>query len=270
MKQRVLSLALCGLLLLTGCQNQTVQEEIWELEAEDAAVFADGEAANRWRGYQDGLREPWVLYELSDGTVLLQENDIGGPEGSAAYAALSGEVQAAVSAWYQGEGARYDLTALLRACYARYQEQGSEAFTPGLVAQTAALPAASERAVYLVTTVEQAVDPEAGETLRYGTAFDRASGQRLEVWSLFVQPEAEARLALAAAAGDDPAIQERLAAAIDPQHILFYEDHLEIDFPAGAFEGLDTGYILSVEYAQLDGVLDPAALPGAAEAVQPG
>ena len=76
---------LCGLLLLTGCQNETVQEEIWELEAEDAAVFADGEAADRWRGYQNGLREPWVLYELSDGTVLLQENDTGGPEGSAAY-----------------------------------------------------------------------------------------------------------------------------------------------------------------------------------------
>ena len=97
MKERVLSLALCGLLLLTGCQNETVQEEIWELEAEDAAVFADGEAADRWRGYQNGLREPWVLYELSDGTVLLQENDTGGPEGSAAYAALSEDVQAAVS-----------------------------------------------------------------------------------------------------------------------------------------------------------------------------
>lgn len=180
MKERVLSLALCGLLLLTGCQNETVQEEIWELEAEDAAVFADGEAADRWRGYQNGLREPWVLYELSDGTVLLQENDIGGPEGSAAYAALSENVQAAVSAWYQGEGARYDLTALLQACYDRYQAVGSEAFGPGLVAQTAAATAASEKAVYLVTTVEQAVDPAAGEMLRYGTAFDRATGQRLE------------------------------------------------------------------------------------------
>ena len=199
MKERVLSLALCGLLLLTGCQNETVQEEIWELEAEDAAVFADGEAADRWRGYQNGLREPWVLYELSDGTVLLQENDTGGPEGSAAYAALSEDVQAAVSAWYQGEGARYDLTALLQACYDRYQAVGSEAFTPGLVAQTAAATALSEKAVYLVTTVEQAVDPAAGEMLRYGTAFDRATGQRLEVWSLFTKPEAEARLALAAA-----------------------------------------------------------------------
>ena len=262
MKERVLSLALCGLLLLTGCQNETVQEEIWELEAEDAAVFADGEAADRWRGYQNGLREPWVLYELSDGTVLLQENDTGGPEGSAAYAALSEDVQAAVSAWYQGEGARYDLTALLQACYDRYQAVGSEAFEPGLVAQTAAATAASEKAVYLVTTVEQAVDPAAGEMLRYGTAFDRATGQRLEVWSLFTKPEAEARLALAAAAGDDPDIQARLAEAIDPQHILFFEDRLEIDFPAGAFEGLDTGYILSVDYARLDGVLDPSALPG--------
>ena len=78
------------------------------------------------------------------------------------------------------------------------------------------------------------------------------------------------RLALAAAAGDDPDIQARLAEAIDPQHILFFEDRLEIDFPAGAFEGLDTGYILSVDYDQLDGVLDPSALPGAGGAGQAG
>ena len=87
MKERVLSLALCGLCLLSGCQaGEAVQEEIWELEEEDAAVFADGQAADRWRGYQDGWREPWVLYQLADGTVLLQEDDIAGPEGSAAYA----------------------------------------------------------------------------------------------------------------------------------------------------------------------------------------
>ena len=185
MKKRLMSLALCGLFLLAGCQNQAVQEEIWELEQDDVIVFADGEAADRWRGYQNGLREPWALYELSDGTVLLQENDLSGPEGSAAFAALSEEVQAAVSAWYQGEGARYDLTALLEECYARYQEQGGENYQPGLVAQTASATAASEDVVYLTTLVEQAADPAAGQTLRYGAAFDRASGQRLEVWSLF-------------------------------------------------------------------------------------
>ena len=179
MKKRLMSLALCGLFLLAGCQNQAVQEEIWELEQDDVIVFADGEAADRWRGYQNGLREPWALYELSDGTVLLQENDLSGPEGSAAFAALSEEVQAAVSAWYQGEGARYDLTALLEECYARYQEQGGENYQPGLVAQTASATAASEGVVYLTTLVEQAADPAAGQTLRYGAAFDRASGQRL-------------------------------------------------------------------------------------------
>ena len=231
MKKRLMSLALCGLFLLAGCQNQAVQEEIWELEQDDVIVFADGEAADRWRGYQNGLREPWALYELSDGTVLLQENDLSGPEGSAAFAALSEEVQAAVSAWYQGEGARYDLTALLEECYARYQEQGGENYQPGLVAD------ASED----------------------------------EVWSLFTRPEAEVRLALAAAAGDDPEVQQRLAGAIDPGHILFYGDRLEIDFPAGAFAGLDTTYTLTVEYARLEGILDPWALPGGQEAAsQPG
>lgn len=44
MKKRLMSLALCGLFLLAGCQNQAVQEEIWELEQDDVIVFADGEA----------------------------------------------------------------------------------------------------------------------------------------------------------------------------------------------------------------------------------
>lgn len=262
MKERVLSLALCGLCLLNGCQaGEAVQEEIWELEEENAAVFADGQAADRWRGYQDGVREPWVVYQLADGTVLLEEDDIAGPEGSAAYAALPEQVQAAVSAWYQGEGRQYDLTALLEACYARYGAEG-ETYQPGRVTQWAAATAASEEVVYLTTTVDLALDPAQGQSLRTGAAFDRATGQRLELWSLFAAPEAEVRQALAAAAGEDPAIQARLAEAIDPARVLFYAEHLEIDFPAGTFPEQDAGSTLSVDYAALDGLLTARALPG--------
>ena len=39
MKKRLMSLALCGLFLLAGCQSQAVQEEIWELE-QDPAIDA--------------------------------------------------------------------------------------------------------------------------------------------------------------------------------------------------------------------------------------
>ena len=77
--------------------------------------------------------------------------------------------------------------------------------------------------------------------------------------------------ALSAAAGDDPEVQQRLADAIAPGHILFYGDRLEIDFPAGAFAGLDATYTLTVEYARLEGILDPRALPGGQGAAsQPG
>ena len=264
MKQGLLSLALCGLFLLTACQSEAVQEEIWELEAEDVMVFADGQTVDRWRGYQDGLREPWALYELADGTVLLREDDVSGPEGSAAYAALSGEVQAAVSAWYQGEGKRYQPGLLLAQCYMRWQEEGpSGAFEPGRVSQWAAATAASEEVVYLTTTVEEAADPANAHAIRYSAAFDRATGQRLDIWALFAQPEAQARLALAAAAGDDPDVQARLAAAIEPERIVFYGEHLEIDFPAGTFGELDSSYTLSVDYSALAGVLDARAVPAA-------
>lgn len=261
MKQQMVSLALCGLVLLTGCQRSAVQEEIWELEQEDVVTFQDGEAVDRWRGYQNGVKESWVLYELSDGTTLLQEEDAAGPEGDTGYSTLSEEAQAAVSGWYQETGKRYDLTALLQAAYTRCQDQGKENFQPGRVAQSVGTTASNEQLIYFTTTVDQAVDPEQGETMRYGAIFDRASGQKVELWSLFTQSEASVRMALAAAAGDDPTIQERVAAAIDPERVIFYPDHLEIDFPAGAFEGLNISYVLTVDYTQLNGLLDSRALP---------
>ena len=245
MKRRLLSLILCGLMLLGGCGRQAVQEEIWELEEKNVATFSDGETVDRWRGYfENGLQEPWSVYELADGTVLLTEDDVVSVESdTAGYGSLTEEVQAAVSAWYQGEGKYYDLSALLSASYTRWQEQG-ESFVPGRVGQSTASTATSGSVIYFTTTVEQAVDPENGQQLR---------------------PEADARMALAAAAGDDPAVQETLAAAIDPVHVIFFEDRLEVEFPAGSLEGLDTAYILVVDYAQLDGVLASSALPGGAE-----
>lgn len=266
MKRRLLSLILCGLMLLGGCGRQAVQEEIWELEEKNVATFSDGETVDRWRGYfENGLQEPWSVYELADGTVLLTEDDVVSVESdTAGYGSLTEEVQAAVSAWYQGEGKYYDLSALLSASYTRWQEQG-ESFVPGRVGQSTASTATSGSVIYFTTTVEQAVDPENGQQLRYSAAFDRATGQRLDLWTLFTVPEADARMALAAAAGDDPAVQETLAAAIDPVHVIFFEDRLEVEFPAGSLEGLDTAYILVVDYAQLDGVLTSNALPGGAE-----
>ena len=138
MKRRLLSLILCGLMLLGGCGRQAVQEEIWELEEKNVATFSDGETVDRWRGYfENGLQEPWSVYELADGTVLLTEDDVVSVESdTAGYGSLTEEVQAAVSAWYQGEGKYYDLSALLSASYTRWQEQG-ESFVPGRVGQNA-------------------------------------------------------------------------------------------------------------------------------------
>ncbi len=257
MKQRLLPIAVCGLLLLAGCQ-----EEIWELEEEDIVTFSDGEAVDCWRGYQDGLREGHVCYKLSDGTILLIEDDLAGPAGDAGFAGLSEEVQAAVTAWYNGEGRRYDLSALLEEAYARFQAGEAETFEAGRVSQYIASTAQSEKVIYFTTTVDQAADPANGVSLRYSAAFERETGQRLELWSLFSRPEAEVRLALVAAAGDDPVVQETLAAAIDSQKVLFYEEHLEIEFPAGTLEGLDTSYTLAVDYTALDGQLESWAIPG--------
>ena len=262
MKRRLVSLALCGMMLLTGCQPTAVQEEIWELEQENVVSFTDGETVDCWRGYQNGVRESWAVYELSDGTVILLEDDPTGPESDDGYKALGEDVQAAVSAWYESTGKRYDLHPLLQAAYTRCKEEEKEQFQPGRVTQSIASTASNDAVICFATTVNEAIDPDQAQTVRYSAFFDRASGQRLELWSFFSQPEAAVRQAMAAAASTDPAVQERLAAAIDPEHVILLPDHLEVDFPAGAFEGQSSSYTLSVDYTQLAGLLDSRSMPG--------
>ncbi len=265
MRQRslpLLSLALCGMLLLSGCESGAVpmQEEVWEMEAESVVTFPDGTAVDRWRGYLDGVRESAAYYELSDGTVLLIENDTIGPEADPGYAGLNEAAQAAVSAWQAEQGVRYDIAALLAQAYERWQAQGVD-YRPGRAAQETALTAAGEGAVYFTTTVTQAADPAQAETLRFGAAFDPETGERLDFWALFTRPEAAVREALAAAAGVEELPQ--LAALIEPERVLFYPEHLEIELPAGAAEG-QGGYTIALDYDVIDGLLAPWAEPGAA------
>ena len=59
-----------------------------------------------------------------------------------------------------------------------------------------------------------------------------------------------------------------LAAALDPERIVFYPEYLEVHFPAGTVAGQTQERILQWDYDQLGGLLQPWAVPEGTEAAE--
>lgn len=254
-----------ALVLLVGCADVPEQEEVWEMEQESVAVFSDGETVDLWRARKGELRGSVAWYVLSDGTVLLLEDDAAGPENPGF---LSEGAWAAIESGYRTVGLRYDIKALLDQAYTAYrncQAEGWE-YEPGRVGQSTALTASNEKVVWFCTTVNLTLDPANGQETRLTAVFDRETGEPLEIWSLFTAGETEVRAKLAAIG--EEGFRAELAAALDPERIVFYPEYLEVHFPAGTVAGQTQERILQWDYDQLGGLLQPWAVPEGTEAAE--
>ena len=85
-------------------------------------------------------------------------------------------------------------------------------------------------------------------------------------WSLFTAGETEVRAKLAAIG--EEGFRAELAAALDPERIVFYPEYLEVHFPAGTVAGRTQELILQWDYDQLGGLLQPWAVPEGTEAAE--
>ena len=110
------------------------------------------------------------------------------------------------------------------------------------------------------------LDPANGQETRLTAVFDRETGEPLEIWSLFTAGETEVRAKLAAIG--EEGFRAELAAALDPERIVFYPEYLEVHFPAGTVAGQTQELILQWDYDQLGGLLQPWAVPEGTEAAE--
>ena len=234
--------------------------EISGARREQGITLSDGTAVEIWDTAFFGTN-----YILSDGTELLREIKPSGPQnvyvgGVESFDQLSDPAQEAVAAYYAEQGLRYDVEVVLERAYADYRD-GGEDFSAYLVEQSVSPSASNERLMYFTTTVTLPVDSGEIYPVTLSAAFDRETGEKVDTWSLFAVPE-EARAALAdrmAAGGYIP--RAELEAALRPEYITFRPGGLNLTFPRGTLPSQEYTNGGSFGYEELDGLLQPWAIP---------
>ena len=205
-------------------------------------------------------------YRLSDGTELLRENRPSGPQnvhvgGVEGFDQLSAPAREAVAAYYAEQGLLYDVEEVLERAYADYRD-GGEDFSAYLVEQSVSPSASNERLMYFTTTVFCSIDSGTAEETSLPAAFDRETGEKLDIWFLFAVPEEEARAALVDRMADgDSVLRMEMQAALRPEYITFHSDRLDITFPRGTLPSQEHSAGWGLDYQELDGLLQPWAIP---------
>ena len=174
---------------------------------------------------------------------------------------LSAPAREAVASYYAEQGLLYDVEEVLGRAYADYRD-GGEDFSTYLVEQSVSPSASNERLMYFTTTVFCSIDSGTAEETSLPAVFDRETGEKLDIWSLFAVPEAEARAALLDKMADGSDVpRTELEAALRPEYIIFRTDRLDITFPRGTLPSQEYATGGSFDYAELDGLLQPWAIP---------
>ena len=245
---------------LTGiCTAREIQ--ITGARREQGITLSDGTAVEIWDTAFFGTN-----YILPDGTELLRENRPSGPQnvhvgGVEGFDQLSAPAREAVAAYYAEQGLLYDVEEVLERAYADYRD-GGEDFSAYLVEQSVSPSASNERLMYFTTTVFCSIDSGTAEETSLPAVFDRETGEKLDIWSLFAVPEEEARAALVDKMAEGGYIpRAELEAALRPEYIIFRTDRLDITFPRGTLPSQEYTTGGSFDYAELDGLLQPWAIP---------
>lgn len=251
------------LFLLAGCQKPAVIN--WVLAEEGVYTLSDGTRVDLWQ--QDQFQF-WQVYKLSDGTELLRENRSSGPENvhvgsQITFESLNETAQENISAYYQERGLLYDIPTELEKAYQAYlhcQETGEE-FSSFLVEQSIVPCGSNDEICCYMTVVTSSYDVQLVNEQRLGEVFRRDPGEKVYNGDLFVIPLAAAPQWFADYYGKEEPLNSEMRAAFRPEYVVLWNDHLEVMFPAGTLPSQEHSTGMSIEYADLKGVLLEWAVP---------
>lgn len=230
----------------------------------------------------DVLERDWAwgnrTYRLADGTELLRVDGPTGPEdvyaaGAGSVDDLSETAREKVRAYYEDRGLLYDEAEVLEQCYAAWKELG-DTFQSGHLSQSVSPAVSTERVMYFTTELTQ---PDLTQLEEYGSqlhkndqfqdAFDRQTGEKLDVRDLFGVPWEEVRRRIPELVdwGMDTAVAAQVAEKLEPEYLMFESGCLSVWFPAGTLEGVETGFFFDVNYSDApEGFFQPWAIPSEA------
>ncbi len=256
------------LLTATACSPKAPIENPWTITQEKAVVFSDGQYADLWEP-ESGI---WEEYRLPDGTVILQVQEPAGPDNSITAGVeslkdLKEPARQTILDYYEKQGILYDLQAELQKAYEAYgkSKEAGEKFQAFTLNQTISPTASGDSFIAFLTSITIPTGGREAEEIRLGAIFDRQTGKKLDIWTLFRLPKEETMEQLLNIAGiREPELRKEMKAAIKPENFLFFPENMEIWFPKGTLKSQDMAYGLGFSYKELEEILTieiPASLP---------
>jgi len=182
--RKTLGLALIVLLALSGCKGASDGHELTPVRA-NVYTFADGESVSTWRYGKDRR----LLYLLSDGTQLVATRSVGpgnfakivGGECAGTLDDLEPDAEEAIVAFYEQQGALYDIEEYLEKAYAECTAQEDRTqFRCYYLDQETFVSALDEETVSCTTSLRFPIDQDLYDDYSITRSFDRATGSPVD------------------------------------------------------------------------------------------
>lgn len=180
------------------------------------------------------------VYKLEDGTELLRDGGKRNPSnvvisGQEKFGELKEEVKTRILTYMEEHIALYDVTEELEKAYAVYRTKTEQKeFDTPLLNQETFLQASNDRMLYFIVNGTVSEQGEHTTEIGMGMAFDRETGEPVEMWDLFRCTREElVQTILKCSKISDPVLEQEMFEALRPEYILFYPNTLEVRFPNG-------------------------------------
>lgn len=208
-----------------------------------------------------------TLYTLTKGTDLLRENHPQTPENVMAVGKknidnLNESAKAVILSYYEERGRLYDITEELEKAHAIYQQsQNKENFPMMRIEQSVYPTAANDKLLFFKTSLHLPLAEKTFTERNRCEIFDRQTGAYLPIEELFTCPPEELGSQLLKLGSVSEADRGDMESAFQLEYIIFMDDSLFIDFPAGSLKNHPDQYILSIGKAETLGLLHDWAIP---------
>ena len=210
--------------------------EIIAKDTGERIKLKDGTEVEIW---EESHENPKV-YKLENGAEILRDGGRTGPSNALVpeqekFDDLKKKVQTRILTYIEEKIVLYDITEELEKSYAAYKKKtAQEEFDTPILCQDILLRASNDRMLYFTVTGTTSEQGEHTKEIGMGMAFDRETGEPVEMWDLFRCTKKElVQTILKCSKISDPVLEQEMLEALRPEYILFYSDTLEVRFPNG-------------------------------------
>lgn len=233
---------------------------LYEWLERDAVTLKDGQTLDILWSRKERTLDSLRTYKVPGGprllTVMSQEvpevryiAGIGNPDFT-----LSEVAQEKVVAYYETQGALYDLDEELERAWSAYQEE--ERYVRREVSQSVFDTVSSQRVLYFTTTLYV---PDEGRAI--SAIFDRETGEEIPVWDVFACAKEEVAEAILAKNKIEEPLAGKIKANLKPENLVFYGNGLMLVFEEGDLPGEELPVELSVDYEEVAHLFQDWAAP---------